>query len=150
MAKSDKAPGEKITYFVGVAAWLVPGAGHWFLGQRYRALILFLAITSTFGLGVLLGSIEMIDPKNSRAWFCAEILVGGPTILTAWRQSPAIPSTEVYGRQVDLGHVYAGVAGLLNLLCILDVLVQCQPSTQPLRTGPQDQKNKPAQIKVDS
>lgn len=112
--------GEKAVYIAGILAWLIPGAGHWYLGMRSRGGIMFVAICGTFLLGVLLGGIEMVDPEHSRAWFFAEILSGLPAVISTIVQNPQIEAGS--GRGVDLGEVYAGVAGLLNLLCVLDAV----------------------------
>ena len=37
-----------------IATWLVPGAGHYYLGVRAKALYYFLLVTATFLLGVAL------------------------------------------------------------------------------------------------
>jgi uncharacterized protein DUF6677 len=113
----------KALYLAAILAWLVPGAGHWYLGKRSRGAIIFLAICSTFLIGLYLGGLEMINPQGSfgsKAWFCAQILTGLPGLIAAIAQDPNIGPG--YGRGVDLGQVYTGIAGLLNLLCILDVL----------------------------
>ncbi len=109
-------------YLAGLLAWLVPGAGHWYLGQRSRGSVIFTAVGITFLMGIMLSGLEMIDPQNAKAWFCAQLLCGTPTLISLLIQDPTTTIKEIYGRGVDLGQVYAGVAGLLNLLCILDVL----------------------------
>lgn len=118
---------EFLIYFITLAAWLVPGLGHWLLGHRQRAVVIFLAICSTFALGILLGGLEMIDPHKSTAWFCAQVLTGIPALISVKLQNPEIAAG--YGRGIDIGQVYAGVAGLLNLLCILDVLMRSHNAT---------------------
>jgi len=130
---------EKAAYFVGFLSWLVPGAGHWYLGQRHRAGAIFLAICVTFLLGVILGGVEMIDPQNAKAWFCAQILCGLPAVIVTFVQDPNLKAG--YGRGVDWGQVYTGIAGLLNLLCVLDALARSQttvsarePSSQILES----------------
>ncbi|MBN1846941.1 MAG: hypothetical protein JW810_14740 [Sedimentisphaerales bacterium] len=129
-AKNDNA-----LYFIGLLAWLIPGAGHWLLGQRQRAAVIFVTISTTFLLGLALGSIEMIDPQNAKAWFCAQILCGFWTVLVTLLQNHSITINDMFGRGVNIGQVYAGVAGLLNLLCILDALYRAQVSVTE-RGGP--------------
>jgi len=132
-AKPKQSGPESAVYFVGVVAWLIPGAGHWLLGMRQRAVIIFVAICSTFLIGLILGSIELIDPQHAKAWFCAQILTGVPAIIATLLQDTATSITNIasYGRGVDIGQVYAGVAGLLNLICILDALLRSQQLTAP-------------------
>jgi len=56
-------------------------------------------------------------------WFLGYMLAGIPGIISYLLQNPQIHPG--LGRGFDIGQVYAGVAGLLNLLCILDVLMRC-------------------------
>ncbi|MFC1783382.1 DUF6677 family protein [Planctomycetota bacterium] len=135
--EQNNPPPEKALYLLGVAAWLIPGAGHWLLGLRQRAVIIFVAICSTFLIGLKLGSIELVDPQEAKAWFCAQILCGIPAIITTLLQDTGISvkNISVYGRGVDFGQVYAGVAGLLNLICILDALLRSQLAVQTDKVG---------------
>jgi len=126
--KQYNKPGKKPTYFLVLLAWLIPGAGHWYLGLRARGVIIFLTVCFTFLLGLILGSVEVIDPQYAKGWFLAQALGGLPAILGAALQDKMQPITEIYGRGVDLGQVYTGVAGLLNMLCIIDVLSRISPS----------------------
>lgn len=135
MAKSaKKASPESAIYFVGLLAWLIPGGGHWLLGMRDRALVIFFAVTSLFIFGLAMGSIEVIDPQNSKAWFFAQILTGLPTIIVTFVQNNAvgvmqtvdISGNAIFGRGVNLAQVYTGIAGLLNLLCVVDALFRAQ------------------------
>jgi len=114
----------KTPFIAGFLSWLVPGAGHYYLGQRARGAIIFFTICNTFLLGVILGGKEMIDPHHAKAWFCAQALTGTPALIGALAQKSEYGIESIYGRGVDWGQVYAGVAGLLNLLCILDVVMR--------------------------
>ncbi|MCP4712138.1 MAG: hypothetical protein GY869_26240 [Planctomycetes bacterium] len=138
MDSKPNQPGpESAVYFVGVVAWLIPGAGHWLLGMRQRAVIIFVTICSTFLIGLVLGSIELIDPQHAKAWFCAQILTGFPAIIATLLQDSAttIKTISGFARGVDIGQVYAGVAGLLNLICILDALLRSQQLTTPVKAA---------------
>ncbi len=116
-----------LIYVIAIVAWLVPGLGHWFLGHRGRAVVIFLSICATFLLGLFLGGLEMIEPQRSIMWFLGYMLAGIPGIISYLLQNPQIHPG--FGRGFDIGQVYAGVAGLLNLLCILDVLMRCHNAT---------------------
>ena len=118
---------------VGMLAWLVPGAGHWYLGMRGRGVVIFVAICTMFVLGLALGGLEVVDPENSKPWFVAQIVSGLPAIISTLMQKPQMAAG--YGRGVDLGQVYAGVAGLLNLLCLLDALARCRLACQAEQPG---------------
>jgi TM2 domain-containing membrane protein YozV len=129
----NKPKNENALYFIGLLAWLIPGAGHWLLGHKNRAAIIFVAICSTFLFGILLGSIDVIDPQQAKAWFCAQVLCGLPTIITTILAQKLTDNTllDIFGRSRDIGQVYLGVAGLLNLLCILDALYRTHLAANP-------------------
>ncbi len=118
--KNSKQPAA--LYLVGILAWLIPGGGHWMSGQKNRAIPIFFGIVITFIVGVFLGGSELIDPQNARLWFCAQIFTGLPAVVASLLQNPAIEMGN--GRAVDLGQLYTSVAGLLNVLCILDALIK--------------------------
>ena len=138
MVKPTQQP-SKPFYFVGVLAWLVPGLGHYRLGHRARGAIIFTAILTLFIMGLALGSVYVVQPKIHRAWFVAQVLAGLPALITAgisshWTAASAgaqgvVP--VIQDRGFDIGQIYVGVAGLLNLLAILDAIFRSQmPDTR--------------------
>jgi hypothetical protein len=105
-------------FLVGLAGWFVPGGGYLLLKERSRALIIFVTIAVTFGLGLFIGSIGVIDYIGSRLWFIVQIM-NSPLVaiigsMTAGGGYPA------YGRPNEMGQIYTSTAGLLNLLCIVN------------------------------
>jgi hypothetical protein len=107
---------------VGLAAWAVPGLGHWLLGLRSRAIVLFITIMLTYWTGLTVGGIRYtIDPTGNTLWFLAQA-GAGPQVMalyaaTAHKEVPAVPWPDS-----DVAVIYAGVAGLLNMLVILDAI----------------------------
>ena len=103
-----------------VAAWLVPGAGHIWMGRRQKGLVFLLALPAMFVIGLLLhGRIfpfELSEPLVALAaaadlgagaiWIIARMLDAGAGIVTA--------TTYEYG------NTFLIVAGLLNALVVLD------------------------------
>ncbi|HPO71085.1 MAG TPA: hypothetical protein PKV53_12385 [Anaerohalosphaeraceae bacterium] len=105
---------------VGLAAWVVPGAGHWLIGERKRAVILFAVIAGLFITGLYVGSIGVVDWVSGRIWFYAQILCSPAVgILGSFTKNGRFPT---YGRPCDIGQIYTGIAGLLNLLSILSAV----------------------------
>ncbi len=109
---------------VGLLGWFLPGAGHLLLKEEKRALIIFATITLTFGVGLYVGSVGVIDPVGAKPWYVAQIM-NSPMVavlghLTAGGGFP------VYGRPSEIGRIYTGVAGLLNLLCIINAVYLAQ------------------------
>jgi len=110
-----------------LSAWLVPGAGHYYLGLRKRAVMLFVCIELTFLFGLYIGTIRVVDSRQSGLWFLPQIFAGLNTIvahlwsrnLDAGQFSPLIRDWSYH-----MGVLYTGVAGLLNLLAVFDTVIR--------------------------
>jgi hypothetical protein len=107
-------------FIVAVLAWVIPGAGHFFIRERKRAIIIFFTITITFLTGIYVGSIGVVDPVTAKVWYYAQMLVtpfvGIIGRITANGQFP------VYGKPAEIGQIYTCTAGLMNLLCIISAV----------------------------
>ena len=116
--RASAEPGFLVLLCLG--AWLVPGAGHLWLGRRQKGTVFLLALPLMFMTGIWLrGRIfpfELSEPLvalaaaanlgNGLPWFVAHILELGNGVVTA--------ATYEYG------NCFMIVAGLLNFLVILD------------------------------
>ena len=115
---------------VAVLAWLVPGAGHFYLGLRKRALLLFIAIELTFFIGLYIGTLRVVDPAQSMLWFVAQIFAGLNTIVahlwstTLPRPYPGSSIVLIYNWSYYMAVLYTGIAGLLNLLAVFDTVIR--------------------------
>jgi TM2 domain-containing membrane protein YozV len=182
-------------------AYLVPGAGHFYLGRRVRGIIIFLVIGGTFWTGMAIGGPLTMDYYNDRIWFLAQMCNGAHGLYGWQRQKSVYESVfddiaklrnikgkgnltareEVarrYGRGVsevpqtkddvednvpeitgeveaelqskgvalslmptlNVARPYAGIAGMLNLLCIMDAVILAfmgvygEPKPEPPKT----------------
>ncbi len=120
------------TAVAALLAWMVPGLGHWWIGERGRGVILFAVIAGTFWGGVAIAGIRStVQPRENGAWIAAQ-LCAGPQALAALHMSNRMkerPDEELHKAMwpaATIGVVYAGVAGLLNLLVIVDVLARAE------------------------
>ncbi len=114
---------EKHTLFpltVGLLAWLIPGAGHFLLKEKKRALIIFATIILTFCAGLYLGSIGVINPVGAKPWYVAQIM--NSPIVAALGSVATTGNYPVFGRPNEIGQIYTSIAGLLNLLCIVNAV----------------------------
>jgi hypothetical protein len=103
-----------------VAAWLIPGCGHFLLGRKGRALILFGSILCMFLLGLAMQgeffSMHSGSMLQSLGFF-GEMCVG-----------VAMPAAMFFGysggngffASSDYGTAFLVAAGMLNVLTILD------------------------------
>ena len=122
MSDSDRiTPDQGIRLvIVGLAAWVIPGAGHFLIRERKRAAIIFITLTTLFLSGLFIGSIGVIDRVGAWPWYIGQMLFSPAVgILGKITQNGDFAS---YGRPCDVGQIYTGVAGLLNLLSILSAV----------------------------
>jgi len=105
---------------LAVAAWLVPGGGHLWLGRRTKGLILLVALTAMFGVGLALkGRLFPFEASQPLVLLAAiaDLAVGLPYAV-AWAfnlgQGQAAAVTYEYA------NAFLIVAGLLNMLVVLD------------------------------
>jgi len=102
-----------------LCAWLVPGLGHWLQGRRLRAAVLFVALIGLFVLGTLLAQGSNLDRERHFYYWAGQFLLGGP----AWIAELVHGHARVDGElpYVDAGLGMSCVAGLLNVLAMIDV-----------------------------
>lgn len=153
---------ERFEPIAGLLGVLIPGAGHFFLGERKRAGLIAAGILGLFAAGVLTGGIDVIDRREDPIWFAGQALVGPIAfgvdyfhqefckIRDAKRvvngrvsfelrtgqpdeaRDPASgfsagagaglrpPNSKSLGRMNELGTLFATIAGMLNLIAIID------------------------------
>ncbi len=148
---------------------MVPGLGHFMVGQKTRGLIFALTIHGLFVGGLLLGGIKALSPPEQPIWTYTQFLSGWPMLVfnkvarakeaeiiqlksdyqadrpEEWKSNPS-PEEQAqvqaqriaYGKKnltqhpllsyspkiQDVGAVYCGIAGMLNLLVIFDLLLR--------------------------
>jgi|GEM_PF-203938 len=66
---------------VAVAGWLLPGAGYFLLGEKKRAIIIFVTITLTLCTGLYIGSIGVIDFEGPSALYVKAAQIMNPPIV---------------------------------------------------------------------
>ncbi|NQV32097.1 MAG: hypothetical protein HQ515_05345 [Phycisphaeraceae bacterium] len=119
MAKHKDAYNPFTLVWVGAAAWAVPGAGYVVQGDHKRALVVCITIALTFCLGLYIGSIGVIDSVGAKPWYAAQ-LMNSPGVILIAQHVARTNSYPVYGRPAEIGQIYTSIAGLLNLLCIVN------------------------------
>ena len=133
------------TALAAALSWVLPGMGHWWLGHRARAAIFFVVITVTFWAGVAVGGVRnTVSPKDNGAWIAAQLCVGPQSLFALYLnqkslERPDSDSLKAAWPASNISVVYAGVAGLLNLLVIIDAMARCETSrgpTAPARSPP--------------
>jgi hypothetical protein len=133
------------TIQAGLLGWLIPGAGHWLLGLRGFAWIYFIAISGSYLIGMLVGGVKTsVDPQGNVWLFLAELGVGAYTTVF-YLIARALPTFPVYQPSVfwggeivsyfpaqDIAQIYLSVAGLMNVIALLDAIARAQTSGLPV------------------
>jgi hypothetical protein len=107
-------------YLIGAAAWAWPGVGHLWLGRRQKGLTFFVALPLMFGFGLWLQGrlfpFEISQPLMCLA-FLADLGIGIPFFLAKSLGGGAGTVIEI---TYEYGNTFIIVAGLLNMLVVLD------------------------------
>lgn len=103
-----------------LAAWAVPGAGHLWLGRRQKGLIYLVALPLMFAIGIAvqgrLFPFEISAPLVFlAAW--ADLGIGLPYVIAT---ALGFGDGQVRAVTYEYGNAFLIVAGLLNVLVILD------------------------------
>ena len=103
-----------------LAAWAVPGAGHLWLGRRSKGLIFLVALPLMFAMGLALHG--RLFPFDMSEWLVALAAVADVGIGIPYFIAKAIGYGDGAVRAVtyEYGNAFLIVAGLLNLLVVID------------------------------
>ncbi len=158
----DRSTPSPLPATVGIAAWILPGAGYWLLGHRARGVTVGVSIVLLLFMGILIGGARVIevptydhygksvvgtdltDEIRGKPWSIAQFMTGpiglaagalsvyasrpyatpeppgpgdAPDAVNAVRLSPG---SESHSRVNEIAVLYTAVAGMLNLLVIID------------------------------
>ena len=103
-----------------LAAWAIPGAGHLWQGRRSKGLVFLLALPLMFIIGLLIRGrlfpFDMSEPLVGLAAI-ADLGIGIPYFIA---KAVSAGGGEVRAVTYEYGNAYLIVAGLLNLLVVID------------------------------
>ena len=103
-----------------VAAWAIPGAGHLWLGRRNKGVVLLIALPLLFAMGLALrGRLFPFDLSDPLVALEALADLGiGLTYFVA--SALGYGAGDVRAVTYEYGNAFLIVAGLLNLLVVID------------------------------
>ena len=107
-------------YLVSLAAWAVPGAGHLWFGRRVKGLVFLITLPLMFAIGLALQGrlfpFEIGQPLVALA-AVADVGIGLPYFVA---RALGLGGGNVVAVTYEYGNAFLIVAGLLNLLVVID------------------------------
>ena len=103
-----------------LAAWAVPGAGHLWQGRRSKGIMFLLALPLMFAIGLgLHGRLFPFDVSEPLVGLaaCANLGIGVPYFIAG---AFGLGAGDVRAVTYEYGNAFLIVAGLLNLLVVID------------------------------
>lgn len=120
-AKTTKGPATLPRPALMVAAWLVPGLGHFLLGRKLRAAVFSAVIVVGFVLGLALHG-ELILPRAGEPLsYLAAVASLGNGVLFLLATLLGLGEGVVTAASYEYGNAFLLTAGMMNLLLVLDV-----------------------------
>jgi hypothetical protein len=103
-----------------LASWAIPGAGHLWLGRRSKGLVFVIALPAMFAIGI--GIQGCLFPFNVSEWLVglaavADVGIGIPYFIAG---ALGYGAGDVRAVTYEYGNAFLIVAGLLNLLVVVD------------------------------
>ena len=99
------------------------------LGQRRRGARIMIALLGLVFAGLLIGGLDAVDSQRDEYWYMAQF-GAGPIVIVADMLNQqlirSLPESEQYA-SIGLGHInaigtlYVALAGLMNIVAVLDV-----------------------------
>ena len=115
-------------------SWLAPGLGHAKAGQKDKGVLLGSAVVIVFALGLLFSGGHAVDRAQYSVWWIGQNLFGGGSLFAALVTGPMSSSGE-RAMDLDLGIVLCTVAGLMNLVVMVDAYTVAERSVLPVAAG---------------
>ena len=103
-----------------LAAWAVPGAGHLWQGRRFKGLSFLIALPLMFAIGLSINGrlfpFDLSEPLVALAAL-AHVGIGLPYLIAS---AMGLGNGDVRAVTYEYGNAFLIVAGLLNLLVVID------------------------------
>ena len=120
-AAADRVQATSTTYLICAVAWFIPGAGHLWLGRRQKGVVFLAALSLMFAFGLWLEGrlfpFEVTQPLVVLAAI-ADLGLGLPYVVA---KALGVGAGRVVAITYEYGNTFVIVAGLLNMLVVLDV-----------------------------
>ncbi|MEQ8766754.1 MAG: DUF6677 family protein [Planctomycetota bacterium] len=113
-------PGRREPFWGVLLSWLLPGAGHVYAGHRNKGILVGSLVVGAFVIGLILGDGCVLDRQRYPYYFLATMFQGLPTLVGGVATAGFQVDESVDPRRLEVGLLFVGVAGLMNLLVMID------------------------------
>ena len=120
MARGSGLTDRPAAALVCAVAWAMPGAGHLWLGRTVKGLVFLVALPLMFAIGLgLEGELYPVDPSRPLVALqgLADLGIGAPYLVAV---AAGLGDGRVAAATYEYGNTFLVVAGLLNVLVVLD------------------------------
>lgn len=120
VAAADHVRSSGITYLTCAVAWALPGAGHLWLGRPRKGLIFLITLPLMFACGLWLeGRLFPFEPSQPLVALAAfaDVGIGVPYFVA---KAMGQGAGRAIAPTFEYGNAFLIVAGLLNMLVVLD------------------------------
>lgn len=156
---TDVDDDEGLHWVAAALGWLVPGLGQMWTGHVQRGIYAMVGVLGLFIGGVLLGGVGVVDRRDNGIWFVAQAGAGPVAFAADWANSAWVKSGAVgdlleappsmvprsTGSKVsslrsvtsvhEVATLYCAMAGLMNIVVLLDALVRPRRLPGPTRVA---------------
>ena len=113
-----------------VATWIVPGAGHWMLGRRGKAVLYAGLLTAMFVIGLVLAEFRAVRSDDDFfLYLFGEGLYAGLAFPVLWLTKGLELIAE--HPRLEVGRLFCTVAGIMNVCVMVDLYETAYPRAQP-------------------
>jgi len=131
-----------------LVGWIIPGFAHWFYGQKYKALIFFTIAIICSIIGIIIADFRFIRFSDNPFYYFGQFGSGLTWLLVTLLTSEA-PRGLISMSYFEIGMLYVCVAGILNLVIILNLYTQLTTQNPPASEG-QALSEQPPKTETDS
>lgn len=122
----------------GLLACLFPGLGYVYYGEMRRAAYVAVGVLGLYVGGLFVAGVSIVDRTDDRWWFYLQCGVGPSTLAldhinqgykrqTRTGPVPGVAYERALGRVYEVGALSAGLAGMVNLIAIIDCFWHATP-----------------------
>ncbi len=105
-----------------ILGWAIPGAAHVVVGRKDKALLYFVLVLGTFIAGWIISDFRNVYFEQYRWHMFLQMCSGVVAFVIGISGEVAEPKMTVM-RLFEIGTLYTMVAGLLNILVVMDAVV---------------------------